>query len=260
MTGPTGGASAPLRAALQELAAAPGPRTRAALHVALADATVYVPVTATATATGEQAGLTVDKETEMALVTLVGTDGRTGLPVFSDLDAMAAWRADVRPVAVTLRDACASALAEGHAVVVLDVAGAHVVLGPAEVSAHAEGYLPVAGDDRVASRTLPGGLTLGPLEPVPDALAQALPALTTALATADLVVAAFLLAATVPGDDRAVPLLGIVLARDAHPAELAALGSSLAPALGTDAAAALDLMVLDATSLPVAEAAGLRLH
>ena len=260
-TAATGEADARLALALARYGAEPTLPALAALHGALAEATVYVPVVATATATVDApGGLRAEAETDMALVTLVATDGRSALPMFSGLDAMAAWRSDVRPVAVSTREACASALAEGHDTVVLDVAGTRLVLTDAEISAHAQGYLPVVGDDRVASRTLPGGLELGALEPVPPALAAALPALRAALAAHELVAAAWLLAARVESGREALPLLGLALARDADASELAQLGSVLAPALGSDAAAAMDLMVLDGTTAAIATEVGLRLR
>lgn len=260
MSTPDPQAGAALADALLDHTRTPGPRTRARLHAALAAATVYVPIIATATALGEQGGLTVEKETEMSLVTLVGTGGRTALPVFSDLDEMTAWRRDVRPVAVSVREACASALAEGHDTVVLDVAGARWVLTDAEISAHAQGYLPVAGDDRVSTRTLPGGLELTALEPVPAPLVAVEPALRQVLSSAPLVAAAWLLAARVEGAVEAVPLLGLALTRDAEASELEQLGSVLAPALGNDVAASIDLMVLDETTLAIAAEVGLRLR
>lgn len=74
-----------------------------------------------------------EKSTDMALVTLIGTDGRRALPVFSSLATLAAWNAEARPVPAQASRAALSAAAEGAPVLVVDVAGptSYVVSGPA---------------------------------------------------------------------------------------------------------------------------------
>lgn len=96
-----------------------------AVHQALSAARVFVPVAASlvsADATG------ADKESDMALLLLDGTSGQA-LPVFSSVEALAAWDdgrvAGARPVAVSGADALAHAVEEKLAAVVVDVAGAH---------------------------------------------------------------------------------------------------------------------------------------
>ncbi|MDL4771046.1 MULTISPECIES: SseB family protein [Thermomonosporaceae] len=101
---------------------------RVAVHTVLerlAGARLLVPVVAVLTeeedvAPGE---LRREKSSDMALPTLVGDDGRRGVPAFTSAAAMRAWRADARPVAVHARQACLAALDEGAHALVLDVAG-----------------------------------------------------------------------------------------------------------------------------------------
>ena len=67
---------------------------------ALASSRVLVPIVAVPRETGTVGGLAHDKSSDMALVTVVGRDGRRALPVFSSVAALAAWRVDARPVPV----------------------------------------------------------------------------------------------------------------------------------------------------------------
>jgi hypothetical protein len=66
---------------------------------------------------------------EMAVPGLIGADGRRALPVFSGVEALAAWRSDARPVPMAGAQAVVAAQDEGYAALVLDVAGPvmHVV-------------------------------------------------------------------------------------------------------------------------------------
>ncbi|WP_375432515.1 SseB family protein [uncultured Friedmanniella sp.] len=87
---------------------------------------VLVPVIATATRIGTgAAGLTSDKEADMSVVMLQAADGRRALLAFTGLDALQAWRADARPVPVTLDRAAQTAQAEQVSTVLVDVAGPH---------------------------------------------------------------------------------------------------------------------------------------
>ncbi len=65
----------------------------------------------------------VDKQVDLAAVTLVAPDGRRALPVFSGLEALAAWDPAARPVPVTPARVGQAAVVEGCDVVVVDVAG-----------------------------------------------------------------------------------------------------------------------------------------
>ena len=91
----------------------------------LYDSRLLVPVVALLTdeepvAPGE---LRREKESEMAIPTLVGDDGRRGVLAFTSLDTMERWRADARPVPVTARQACQAAISENAQALVVDVAG-----------------------------------------------------------------------------------------------------------------------------------------
>jgi len=98
---------------------------------ALARARVLVPVVAGLEASEvTEAGLHVDKEASAAVVALQAPDGRTALPVFTSVDAMARWRADARPVAAEAARAATSAIQEGWEVLVLDPAGPVPVVVP----------------------------------------------------------------------------------------------------------------------------------
>jgi len=67
-------------------------------------------------------GLRREKNTEMALPTLIGHDGRAAVLAFTSLDALTRWRPDARPVAVPAARAWQAGAEEASAVVI-DVAG-----------------------------------------------------------------------------------------------------------------------------------------
>mgnify|MGYP000271130673 CR=1 FL=1 len=97
----------------------------------LAGLRVLVPVLAELEEQGvTQDGLHVDKEASAGVVALRVPDGRTALPVFTGVDAMAAWRAEARPVPTAAPRAAAAALAEGWELLVLDPAGPVTVVLP----------------------------------------------------------------------------------------------------------------------------------
>ena len=111
----------------------------ASLLAALHDARLLVPIVAEPVETTTEGGLTVDKQTDMAAVTLVAPDGERALPVFSSLDALAAWDPAARPVPVTAARAGQAAVSERCDVVVVDVAGPRSrVLRPSMVWALAQ--------------------------------------------------------------------------------------------------------------------------
>lgn len=58
-----------------------------------------------------------------AVIGMAAGDGRAAMPVFTSVAALAAWRADARPVPTAAAQAARGALAEGWQVVVLDPAG-----------------------------------------------------------------------------------------------------------------------------------------
>jgi len=106
---------------------------------ALQGARLLVPIVAEPVETEVQAGLTVDKQTDMAAVTLVAPDGERALPVFTSLESIAAWDAQARPVPVTSARAGQAAVSERCDVIVIDVAGPRtLVLRPSMVWALAQ--------------------------------------------------------------------------------------------------------------------------
>ena len=86
----------------------------------VASARWIVPIVAAPHA-GEVGGLGVERSTDMAAVTLTAPDGRRALPIFTSAAALAAWDPTARPVPVTAARAAQAAVAEGCAVVVIDV-------------------------------------------------------------------------------------------------------------------------------------------
>ncbi|WP_068259453.1 SseB family protein [Janibacter limosus] len=89
----------------------------------LAQARLLVPVTAVASETVEgDHGQVADKEADMAVLLLEHPDGRTALPVFSSMAALAAFDASVRPVPVEAARAAQAAVSEQADLMVLDCA------------------------------------------------------------------------------------------------------------------------------------------
>lgn len=141
--GDDGSPDAALRALLAAAADQPpddpaDPRREHDLVDLLAAARLLVPVMTEGTEAGREGGTAGG--TAMALPALLAADGRRALPVFTGLDALAAWRTDARPVPVSGQRAAYSALVEEHDAVLLDVAGPapYLLTGPA-LRALAEG-------------------------------------------------------------------------------------------------------------------------
>jgi len=79
-----------------------------------------------------------DKNSDMALVTLVAPDGTRALPVFTSVEALATWNPEARPMPVAFPRACAAAKAEGAEVVLVDLARpSFLEIEPAAVRAFA---------------------------------------------------------------------------------------------------------------------------
>ncbi len=96
----------------------------AAVVAALAGARVMVPVVAAPAELGSGAGgLPTDVIAELATVRLAAADGRPALPVFSGLEALAAWDPQARPVPVEAARAALAGVSDGCEVLLLDVAG-----------------------------------------------------------------------------------------------------------------------------------------
>ncbi|WP_273651416.1 SseB family protein [Cellulomonas fimi] len=111
-----------------------GDGTVAGVVDALAGTRVLVPVLAELEAADvvvhDGHAHTVDKEASAGIVALRTPDGRTALPVFTSVAAMAAWRADARPVPTDVARAALSAVDEGWEVLVVDAGGPVTVLVP----------------------------------------------------------------------------------------------------------------------------------
>jgi hypothetical protein len=107
---------------------------------ALSSARLLVPVVAMLTEADEQTG--GEKESEMALPTLIGNDGRTAIIAFTGLEPMRCWRPDARPVAAPAARIWHAAVVEGQSVVI-DVAGpVPFVVEGARLAALAAGEIP----------------------------------------------------------------------------------------------------------------------
>ena len=106
-----------------------------AAYAALAGRRVLVPVVAVLgdTEAAETLGpdgkpLRRDKDSDMAVVTLVAGDGTKALPAFTSVQALAEWGAEAgypqaRPIPVSVETAAAAALQENAAVLLLDLGG-----------------------------------------------------------------------------------------------------------------------------------------
>ncbi|WP_307816576.1 SseB family protein [Nocardioides limicola] len=91
---------------------------------ALAGSRLLVPVVAVlGEVEYDERGLAHDKSSDMAAVLLKGRDGRLALLAFTGTESMVAWNADARPVPVTAQVAAASAIQDGAAALLVDVAG-----------------------------------------------------------------------------------------------------------------------------------------
>ena len=211
-----------LAQALADWQRQPAAAARAEVLAALADARVFVAITATSTAehVDQGTGLRAESSAEMAVVSLAAPDGSRALPVFPDPLALRRWRLDVRPVPVDGARACAAAVDDGAVAVVVDPAGAAVVIGAQELASLAGGWVPVPGSSLAVRRTT---------EALSGTAADAAPELVTALAAAlgeEPVSAARLL------DGPEGLVLGVVPEAPLEPAALAALAGRVATRMG----------------------------
>lgn len=73
-----------------------------------------------------------DKESHMAVVSMVNERGERGLLAFTGIDSLSGWNDQARPVPALGRDVARAALDDGCAAVVIDVAGPgrRVLAGP----------------------------------------------------------------------------------------------------------------------------------
>ena len=95
-----------------------------AVLAALDSARLMVPVMAVLAGedTPEPGGLRREKSSEMALPTVIGSDGRAALPAFTSAASLAAWRPEARPVPVPAAQVWQSGVKDASAVVI-DIAG-----------------------------------------------------------------------------------------------------------------------------------------
>lgn len=134
--GDTGEALPETRTFVRAAALEPAPTTYLRAVAALCTDRLLVPVVATATRLGVPVGgLGSDKEAEMSMVLLQAADGRRAALAFTGLDALQAWQAAARPVPVTLDLAAKTAVAEGLAALLIDIAGPHSLVIDGDVLA-----------------------------------------------------------------------------------------------------------------------------
>jgi hypothetical protein len=144
--GDTGAADPALVAALAD------PLDEVALLAAVSAARLLVPIVAEPVSLDDSGEHTVEKQTDMAAVTLVAPDGTRALPVFSSMAAISAWDPRARPVPVTAARAAQAAVSERCDVMVVDLAGPlTVALRPSMVWALAQqrDWLPAHEDETV---------------------------------------------------------------------------------------------------------------
>jgi len=136
--GDTGAADPAVTAVLAAYAA--GEATEHAVLTAVASSRLLVPVVAVL-AEADSGG--TEKETEMALPTLIGADGRKAVIAFTSTDTITRWRADARPVPVPASGLWPAVAAERADAVVVDVAGpVPLVIEGARLAALADGVPP----------------------------------------------------------------------------------------------------------------------
>jgi len=115
--GDTGGADPAVTAILAAYQA--GDATEHAALSAVAATRLLVPIVAVLAEANDDG---TEKETEMALPTLIGNDGRAAVIAFTGADTLGRWRQDARPVPVPGPRLWAAARTEADAVVI-DIAG-----------------------------------------------------------------------------------------------------------------------------------------
>jgi hypothetical protein len=114
-----------------------------------------------------------EKETEMALPTLIGNDGRKAVIAFTGTETVRRWRVDARPVPVPAARLWPAVAAEQADAVVIDVAGpVPLVVEGARLRALANGAPPPLPhedpDIRAQVAAVAGGFSLEPGGPDAD--------------------------------------------------------------------------------------------
>jgi hypothetical protein len=178
--GDTGGADPAVTAVLAAYAA--GAAAEHAVLTAVAASRLLVPVVAVLSEASDGAvdggapfgsRSATEKETEMALPTLIGNDGRKAVIAFTGADTVKRWRADARPVPVPAARLWPAVAAEQADAVVIDVAGpVPLVVEGARLRALANGEPPPLPhedpDVRAQVAAVAGEFTLGPGGPDSD--------------------------------------------------------------------------------------------
>ncbi|RAG85668.1 SseB family protein [Streptacidiphilus pinicola] len=122
--GDDGSADPQLAAALAAYAAEPVPENEERVLALLATARLMVPIVAVLGEVETDAhGLRHEKTSDMAVPTIQAPDGRKGLPAFTSLASLAAWRADARPAPVPASQAVQAAWSEHADALLIDLAG-----------------------------------------------------------------------------------------------------------------------------------------
>jgi hypothetical protein len=128
-----------------------------ALLTEVVDALQYARVLVPVLAEGDQRimgkhGVEQDHVGSTGVVALQIPDGRSALPIFTDVEAMRTWNADARPIPAEGPRAALAAAAEGWSVMVLNPVMESVVIPRPAVWALGKGetWRPAVVDDRVA--------------------------------------------------------------------------------------------------------------
>lgn len=143
---------------------AAGQAAEHAVLTAIAASRLLVPVVAILAEAGDDG---TEKETEMALPTLIGNDGRKAVIAFTGAGTIKRWRADARPVPVPAPRLWPAVAAEHADAVVIDVAGpVPLVIEGARLRALASGAPPPRPhedpDIRAQVAAVTGNFTLEP--------------------------------------------------------------------------------------------------
>lgn len=101
-----------------------------AIAEALASSRLLVAVVARVDAQDPDGG---EKDSHMALVSLLNDRGERALLAFTGIDALQAWNPEARPVPAAASAIAEAALEDGAVAVLVDVAGPHQVVVPREV-------------------------------------------------------------------------------------------------------------------------------
>ena len=160
-----------MTAALAAYAA--GQASEHAALTAIAAARLLVPVVAVPADPADPADAAdaaekeTEKETEMALPTLIGNDGRKAVIAFTGTETITRWRADARPVPVPAAQLWPAVAAEHADAVVIDVAGpVPLVIEGARLASLAGGAPPppphLDPDVRAQVAAVTPDFTLGP--------------------------------------------------------------------------------------------------